>query len=162
MKLELKNVKHSGWASRETHCYEAILYVDDKAFAYVGNDGQGGADRFDHDPRFKDISRWRTISKELEGFCAKKYQWEWEGKSFDGSIESACHELLTDHLIRKDFKKCLQKPCFVDGDKITYYKVSSKTPNVFNRIREQIKNPNLVFLNEMPEDVAFKKYKEVV
>ena len=26
--IELKNIKHSEFASEETHCYEATLYVD--------------------------------------------------------------------------------------------------------------------------------------
>lgn len=161
MELELKNIKHSKWASQETPCYQAILYVDGKPFAYVGNDGHGGSDHFNHDPRFRDLSRWKAIYNDLKVFCADKFRWTMGDGWVEGSIEIACNELLTDYLIRKDFKKCLQKPCFVEGDKIVYYNISSKTPDIFNRIREQVKNPKLRFLNEMPEDLAFKKYKEV-
>ena len=42
MKLELKNVKHAAFASQETHCFEATLYVDGKRFATVSNEGHGG------------------------------------------------------------------------------------------------------------------------
>ena len=53
MKLELKNIKHTEWASEETHCYQAALYVDGKPVAIVSNDGRGGCDRdYDH-PKFK-------------------------------------------------------------------------------------------------------------
>jgi len=53
MKLELKNIKHTQWASEETHCYQAALYVDGKPVAIVSNDGHGGCDRdYDH-PKFK-------------------------------------------------------------------------------------------------------------
>ena len=53
MKLELKNIKHTEWASEETHCYQAALYVDGKPVAIVSNDGHGGCDRdYDH-PKFK-------------------------------------------------------------------------------------------------------------
>ena len=49
MKLELKNIKHTEWASQETHCFQASLYVDGKAVAIIGNDGQGGCDyEYDH------------------------------------------------------------------------------------------------------------------
>jgi hypothetical protein len=44
MKLELKNIKHTEWASQETNCYQASLYVDGKAVAVVSNDGHGGPD----------------------------------------------------------------------------------------------------------------------
>ena len=49
MKLELKNIKHTAWASEETHCYQASLYVDGKPVAIVSNAGQGGCDyEYDH------------------------------------------------------------------------------------------------------------------
>ena len=53
MKLELKNIKHTAWASEETHCYQASLYVDGKPFAIVSNDGRGGCDRDYAHPKFK-------------------------------------------------------------------------------------------------------------
>ena len=57
MKLELKNIKHTAWASQETHCYQASLYVDGKPVAIVSNDGHGGADRDYAHPKFKDEYR---------------------------------------------------------------------------------------------------------
>ena len=33
LQLQLKAIKYSGWASQETACYEAKLYVDGKSFA---------------------------------------------------------------------------------------------------------------------------------
>ena len=44
MKLELRNIKYSSFASQETSCYQAKLYVDGKPFATVGNEGCGGCD----------------------------------------------------------------------------------------------------------------------
>ena len=53
MKLQLKAIKHTEWASEETHCYQASLYIDGKPVAIVSNDGHGGCDRdYDH-PKFK-------------------------------------------------------------------------------------------------------------
>ena len=59
MKIELKNIKHSEFASHETFCYEATLYVEGKPFAQVSNDGQGGSDRLYQDDRFKDLDAWK-------------------------------------------------------------------------------------------------------
>ena len=61
MKLEMKNIKHSEWASEETHCYQASLYVDGKPFAIVSNDGQGGSDRDYPHPKFKGDYRARCV-----------------------------------------------------------------------------------------------------
>ena len=87
MKLELKNIKHSEFASHETFCYEAILYVDGKPFAYVRNDGQGGSDHFEHDPRFKDLGIWKAVYLNLKRFCAAEYECEsFDGKMVDGTF----------------------------------------------------------------------------
>lgn len=40
--VTLKNLKHSEFASHETHCFEATVYVDGKKLGIVSNDGQGG------------------------------------------------------------------------------------------------------------------------
>ena len=44
MKLELKSIKHSAFASHETYCYQANLYVNGKAIAIVSNEVIGGCD----------------------------------------------------------------------------------------------------------------------
>ena len=53
MKLQLKAIKHTEWASEETHCYQASLYIDGKPVAIVSNDGHGGCDRDYAHPKFK-------------------------------------------------------------------------------------------------------------
>jgi hypothetical protein len=53
MKLEMKNIKHSEFASHETYCYEGSVYLDGKPFALVGNDGHGGCDRDYSHNKFK-------------------------------------------------------------------------------------------------------------
>ena len=162
MKLELKNIKHSEFASHETFCYEANVYVDGKPFAYVRNDGQGGSDHFEHDPRFKDLGIWKAVYINLMRFCASEYAWEsFDGRMVDGTIESACHDLIADHLIRKDLNKALREPCYLEGNQIVSYNVSSKRPNIFDKLRKQLDKPELVFLNELPKDEAFKMFKEV-
>lgn len=44
MKLELRGVKHAKFASQETPCYEATLYVDGAKAATITNEGRGGCD----------------------------------------------------------------------------------------------------------------------
>ena len=46
MKIELKNFKHAEFASHETHCYEATVWVDGKRAFYASNEGHGGADDY--------------------------------------------------------------------------------------------------------------------
>ena len=46
MQIELKNFKHSEFASHETHCYEATIWIDGKRSFLAQNDGQGGSDHY--------------------------------------------------------------------------------------------------------------------
>ena len=41
MKLELKNLKHAEFASQETNCFEAKLYINGVFSATLTNDGHG-------------------------------------------------------------------------------------------------------------------------
>jgi len=161
MKIELKNINHSEFASHETFCYEANLYVEGKPFAHVRNDGQGGADYLYRDDRFLDGEAWNKCHALVKIHCADKFRWELGDGWREGSIETACHELMTDYLIRKDLNKALKEPCYLDGNQIVSYNVSSKRPNIFDQLRRQLKKPELVFLNELPKDEAFKMFKEV-
>ena len=161
MKLELKNIKHSEFASHETFCYESNLYVNGKPFAHVSNDGQGSADYLYRDDRFLDGEAWNKCYALLKIHCADKFRWELGDGWREGTIETACHELMTDYLIRKDLNKALKEPCYLDNNQIVSYNVSSKRPNIFDQLRRQLKKPELVFLNELPKDEAFKMFKEV-
>jgi len=161
MKIELKNINHSEFASHETFCFEANLYVEGKPFAHVRNDGQGGADYLYRDDRFLDGEAWNKCHALLKIHCADKFRWTMGDGWIEGSIETACHELMGDYLIRKDLNKALKEPCYLDNNQIVSYNVSSKRPNIFDQLRRQLKKPELVFLNELPKDEAFKMFKEV-
>jgi hypothetical protein len=50
MKCELKSLKVCKFASHETTCYEAKLFIDGVFAAHCSNDGQGGSDNI----QFKD------------------------------------------------------------------------------------------------------------
>lgn len=46
MNITLKNVTFSEFASHETNCFEATVYIDGKRAGTVSNDGQGGCNRY--------------------------------------------------------------------------------------------------------------------
>jgi len=37
--IELRGIKRTAWASEETHCYQATLYVDGEKWGTVSNQG---------------------------------------------------------------------------------------------------------------------------
>ena len=44
MKIELKSIKYCDWASQETACYQAAIFIDGVKVGETSNAGQGGAD----------------------------------------------------------------------------------------------------------------------
>ena len=61
MKIELKRVEHAKFASEETECFKANLYVDGKKIATCDNDGHGGPTRVHYDRKYADrIARFKA------------------------------------------------------------------------------------------------------
>ena len=79
MKLEMKAIKHSKFASQETYCYEGVVYIDGKKSIYVGNDGHGGSDRQYTEGESMDYS----LIKKVDAWCKKNLP-KWK-VSFDGA-----------------------------------------------------------------------------
>ena len=163
MKLELKNIKHANWASEETQCYDAVLYVDGDPFLMVSNEGRGGADRDDQDPRFK--GDFPSKYGALREYCREAYKFKgFRDTWINGSIELACHTLLEDHLESKFYKKVLKQVCFVDdnGDLLSFPKRVKPSPTIYNTIREQRDDlKDVTFLNELSFVDAVSKIKSV-
>ena len=163
MKLELKNIKHANWASEETQCYDAVLYVDGDPFLMVSNEGRGGADRDDQDPRFK--GDFTSKYGALREYCREAYKFKgFKDTWINGSIELACHTLLEEHLEAKFYKKVLKQVCFVDdnGDLLSFPQKVKPSLTIYNTIREQRDDlKNVTFLNELSFDDAVSKIKSV-
>jgi hypothetical protein len=57
MKIELKNVKYAAFASQETSCFEATVYIDGKRAGKVRNEGHGGPNIWDNYDTFDIVDR---------------------------------------------------------------------------------------------------------
>ena len=163
MKLEMKSIKYSAFASHETYCYEGYVYIDGKKSIYVSNDGHGGADRQYTEDRVP-----HTIIREVDEWCKKnlpKWKMSSDGddpKEYDTDFEMWCHNQVTKFIRRKDLKRDLNKCVifFQDGELMECrYKVKKLSGVHFNHFK--IKNKGVkVILNEMPFEDAFKLYDE--
>lgn len=105
MKIELKNVKHSEFASQETNCFEATIYVDGKRAGSARNDGHGGP-TFIHP---------RELAQRLDAYGATLPHTVTQFTGDDGkpftyaqNAESIIDELLTAFLITRDVKRLLK------------------------------------------------------
>lgn len=98
MKLELKGIKHAEFASHETHCYEANLYVNGKNVARVSNEGMGG-------PDLQEVHSYKQSNAKIkENARLYKEACEYLEKQ-DTLLEYWCCDRVNDYLTLKDMKR---------------------------------------------------------
>lgn len=120
MKFEIKNLKHAGFASQETHCFEATLYVDGKKFCQVTNDGHGGCDNYypvtgDLMKQNELYPKIRAINDELKKELLP-CSWD-ETKTIANDLEIVVGDLVNRALLLKDVKRGLSsKIQYIKGD----------------------------------------------
>tara|TARA_R100001443_G_scaffold24547_2_gene36949 strand:+ start:117 stop:623 length:507 start_codon:yes stop_codon:yes gene_type:complete len=164
----MKAIKHFEWASEETFCYQANVYLDGKPVAVVSNDGHGGCDRdYDH-PKFK--GDYRAVMKSIEEYFKSLPPSPLSYEGTDGvmihdslpqSFESWCHEEVREYLIKQDIRKAMKRKHIVkmkaDGRKGYYLYEFAFKASVANINKHY---PNSVILNGLPFEEAVKEWKE--
>jgi len=99
MNIELKNVKYSEFASHETHCFEATIYVDGKKAGTAENGGYGAITQI-----FPN-----TLHNTLQEYADSLPQSEYKGHFFGQTADGLIDDLLTAWLYARDLKKAMQK-----------------------------------------------------
>jgi len=168
MKIELKNFKHAEFASHETHCYEATVWVDGKRAFYASNEGHGGPDFYEplhkegKDPK-EARSEFDAVMAKVEVHCATLPKW---GSKFGGEdtmsvdLEILIGNLINKMLTSKKLKKSLKnKVLFVTEDGIYQTGYGQKKPadqNLIDMVREE--NPDAIILNSLAFGEALEIY----
>ena len=106
MKIELKNVKHAAFASTDSECFEASLYIDGKRAGTVSDDGHGGSMMFSD----------RATQERLDAYGATLPPSPLEGMTeADGSpatiqpdAEILVGDALNAYLLARDLRKQLK------------------------------------------------------
>ena len=138
MKLELKSIQYSKFASQETACYEAKLYVDGKPL----NDQN-------IDDKLRDINKYLSTLPKMKS----KFHYgdgEMTTHEFTVDLELWCGEELNKWINSKKLKRILKKGSMIldsEGD-LFYWKhfIPSDT------IRKH--HPKSIVLNDLPFEKA--------
>ncbi len=99
MKIELKNIKYAAFASEETHCFEATIYVDGKKVGNVRNDGKGGSDWFDPP----------GCERPIDDYAKTLPKYEAWGMTMEHSAEEIIGDLVNAWLVEKDVRRLVSK-----------------------------------------------------
>jgi len=110
MEITLKNIKHSEFASQETHCFEATIYIDGKKAGQVRNDGQGGCNFYSPHTIEEAINTYaRTLPPTI-------YEYGGESMTIEQDADVLVGDVLTNWLIARDLKRAMNKKIlFVDS-----------------------------------------------
>jgi len=151
-KIELKNIKHSAWASHETHCYQATLYVDGVRWGTVSNQGHGGCDDLHGENKSYDEI------KELNDRIEETYEpYQYEGYTLKKDLEMVCHDLVNQWLRDKDFNRAMKsKVLFTKPDVQGVWQLAVKKPHTLETTLTALRsaNPQYTYLADLPVDEA--------
>jgi hypothetical protein len=151
-KIELKNIKHSAWASHETHCYQATLYVDGVRWGTVSNQGHGGCDDLHGENKSYDEI------KELNDRIEETHEpYQYEGYTLKKNLEMVCGDLVNQWLRDRDFNKAMKaKVLFTKPDVQGVWQLAVKKPLTLEVMLAKAKaqHPQYTYLADLPVDEA--------
>ena len=159
LNIELKNIKYSAFASQETYCFEATIYLEGVKVGTASNAGHGGP------TEVSPLSLYRQLDEHAKTLPTIESQFIEGGLPVDPEI--IIGDLMTEHLAIKNLKKDLKnKIVFTANKEAGVFTVKAKgtqleTANE-NEVIAHVKkhfDANEV-LNFMPFDDAFKIYAE--
>jgi hypothetical protein len=166
--IELKNIKHTAWASEETHCYQATLYVDGVKWGTVSNQGHGGCDTFDGVEGYD----YDTLA-ELNGRIRDTYEPYTFGdgndevmlgavpRSINQDLDMVCADLVNQWLRDKDFNRAIKsKVLFTKPDVRGVWQLGFKKPKTLWMMLDvmKAKYPQYTYLADLPVDQAKEIY----
>lgn len=158
--ITIKSLKHSEFASQETHCFEATVYVDGKRAFIVSNDGHGGCDRYSplagSNNHAAVQSLVNTINAELGTEIVGEYK-------LQNSLDLVIGDLVNDKLMEKELTKVLKRVSYVfEGGLYQLPAKHKPSANMFDVVKKATWwNTANILLNELPKDQAMVAFKTI-
>lgn len=149
-RVTLKNVKYAAFASEETACFEATVYIDGVKKGTVSNDGHGGCDDYsDH-----------ALQQELEAIAKTLPKYEFYGEQHEHNAETMIGEIFAAWQMERDLKRDLgKKLMYTKADGFIYETKIPKAASYEAATAFLTKMNAVQCLNRMPFEQAFEIYK---
>jgi len=109
-KIELKNLKHSDFASQETYCFEANVYIDGKKAGIVSNQGCGGSHSYHPN------TLYQILKAEADKLPPIEWRLNEEVLTMQPDPDTLISELVTDALAVKDLKSGMRRRILFVGE----------------------------------------------
>jgi hypothetical protein len=155
MKIELKALKYSDFASQETHCFHANIYIDGKKAGWAENHGHGGMTSI-HPHQL-----YTTIRQCTDKIPPRFVIYGDKEMSIDTSPDSYVDELVTLALHERDLKRAMKTRILFTRENQVFE--TQKLPAA--QMAADLKNPHLKdrlkadkILNLLPMGEALNLY----
>lgn len=127
MKLEIKNLKFAEFASEETNCFSATVYVDGVKATMVSNEGRGGPNRWDDHKVAHRISNYAATLPKITTDLSDPNGGN-EKFSYAQDADTLIDALVTKALLEKDLRKLLKtRLVYVENGKLMQSKAFKPT-----------------------------------
>lgn len=120
-KIELKNLKHSDFASQETYCFEASVYIDGKKAGTVSNQGCGGCHSYHPNTLYP------LLKAEADKLPPHEWRLNEEVLTIQPDADTIISELVTEALTAKDLKSGMRRRILFVGDDGSVYETQAMT-----------------------------------
>jgi hypothetical protein len=165
-KIELRNVKHAAFASEETPCFEAAVYIDGQKAGTVSNDGHGGSCMY-HPWAMHD--RIEAFAKTLPAEVTEYDDPQDRSRKlvFQPDADTVIMRALDEFLLSRDLKRDLTKRViFVSRDGTLRQTRTFKRDEMIRLLSDpdklQAKLESTAILNLLSFDAALAIYREKV
>jgi len=155
MKIELRNFKHAAFASEETLCFSATLFVNDMKTANVNNDGRGGCTHIYaiNQPLLKETEAYcKTLPDVPSGFI--------DGKPLKMDLEFFLDIMAAEKVTEKELKSKMRTKIVVQKPDGEIYYASIRGAKLTDEMVQKYQdlNPTYKVLNLMPLNQALELY----
>jgi hypothetical protein len=162
--ITLKNVKHAEFASEETNCFSADVYIDGKKEGTAENDGHGGATFINPYALAAKLDAYGATLPRITSTTLKDETDPTGFFTYTQTGETLIDDLLEKHLLEKDVKRALsRRVLFTMTGKPGLYQLK---PMKAAPLKALLAEPNLAtklkadkVLNLLPLEEAVALYK---
>ena len=158
MEISIKGLKHSAFASHETHCFEATVYVNGTRSFMVENDGQGGSNNY-YPLKGKTAMHTNTTVKKINDYLSTLPEKQFDDFSVQADLDCIIGDLVNDTLTLKRVKPQLKKKVlgYSPSKNGVYEWKCQFTPANVKQIKKQ--HPDILIFNDMTDADILKYYR---
>jgi len=155
--ITLKNIKYSSRFSRETHLFQATIYMDGERAMKVDNDGRGGPNQYYHTNGQSREEFKRQFEQAIQ--IAADYAEEKTPTSY--LLDELVNDLMNEYFALKQMRnKMKTNTLYYEPKEKAIFRFKQKpTPEALDYFRKE--NPDVLFLNELPEAEAYYYWRKI-